>query len=184
MIFAHTLDKVLANEKWQTRRIAKPDEKLYCESGLFGDLVAVRTTSKRTVYAVGKTYAVQPNRGKKAVARIVIVGLRRQRVYEITEQDAQAEGFASRAEFLATWRTIHGQKASLSRSVWVVEFRLQFNELLTTPNPSEILREPAISADQSFDYGDDVSFAIERVSGTHLHCRDYRTIGVGAAIPD
>jgi hypothetical protein len=123
MIFAHTLAKVLLAEKRQTRRIAKPNEKLCSEKGLTGDHIFVCAGSRK-VYEVGKSYAVQPNRGKKAVAHIVITGIRREAVRAISEQDAQAEGFASRAEFLAAWRVIHGQKASLNKIVWVIEFDL------------------------------------------------------------
>jgi len=125
MIFAHTLDKVLSAKKWQTRRLIKPKEKLCLEEALFGNYSFVRASGNRKVYEVGKSYAVQPNRGKKAVARIVITGIRREPVRAITEQDARAEGFSSRQDFLATWRAIHGQKTSLNRIVWVIEFELQ-----------------------------------------------------------
>ncbi|MEP7289882.1 MAG: ASCH domain-containing protein [Chloroflexota bacterium] len=104
MIFAYTLDKVLAGEKWQTRRIAKPNEKLY---------------------EVGKSYAVQPNRGKKAVARIMITGLRQEMVGEINEHDAQAEGYESCEAFIAAWQVIHGKRVNLNQIVWVIEFELQ-----------------------------------------------------------
>src|SRR5258708_15396845 len=104
MIFAHTLDKVLSGEKWQTRRPVKPGEKLSCRKDLFGEKICVQAATDRIVYEVGKSYAVQPNRGKKAIARIVVTGIRLQQVRMIGECDALAEGFASRQEFFATWQ--------------------------------------------------------------------------------
>lgn len=119
MIFAHTLDKVLRGEKWQTRRLIKPNETLFQE-----DSNPYVKSGSRIVYQVGKSYAVQPNRGKKSVARIVLTGLRKEPVKAISAEDALAEGFTSRDEFFATWRTIHGKNADLAQEVWVLEFRL------------------------------------------------------------
>ncbi len=128
MIFAHTLDKILRGEKWQTRRLVKPGEQLITNA----DKVAV--VAKRTVYQTGKSYAVQPNRGKKAVARILLTGLRREKVVEISSRDAVAEGFISRDEFLETWHKIHGSNADLQHEVWVLEFELQ---TLKRANPTK-----------------------------------------------
>jgi hypothetical protein len=77
MIFAHTLDQVIQGQKWQTRRLVKASDCLV-------EGVAIQRGTNRILYAVGKTYAVQPNRGKKAVARILLTGLRRERVADIT----------------------------------------------------------------------------------------------------
>lgn len=102
MIFQHTLNKVLSGEKWQTRRLAKPNSQ---------------------PYTVGNLYAVQPARGKPAVARIRITGIRLERVTSITIEDAIAEGFESCEEFLNAWVEIHG-KSALNKMVWVLEFVL------------------------------------------------------------
>jgi len=117
MIFAHTLDQVITGKKRQTRRLVKADEG-------FEDNRRITKKGNRTLYEVGKSYAVQPNRGKKAVARILLTGLRKERVDSITDSDARAEGFSSREAFLATWRAIHGEDVDLSREVWVIEFEL------------------------------------------------------------
>lgn len=82
MIFFHTADKVLSGEKTQTRRL-------------------------KGNYAVGKTYSVQPGRGKKAVARIRITLIRREDVRWICYNDVLAEGFESSREFLALWVKLH-----------------------------------------------------------------------------
>jgi hypothetical protein len=119
MIFAHTLDKVLRGEKWQTRRLVKPNEML-----VQTDAQPYVKSGSRTVYQVGKSYAVQPGRGQKSVARILLTGLRKEAVNAISPEDALAEGFTSRDEFFATWLNIHGKNADLAQDVWVLEFRL------------------------------------------------------------
>jgi hypothetical protein len=112
MIFQHTLDKVLSGWKVQTRRVWKVGEFLI-DDAVVGD--------GRLKWKVGETYAVQPGRGKASVGRIRITGIRLEPVTAISETDASAEGFASRDDFLATWREIHGGD---HHDVWVIEFRL------------------------------------------------------------
>jgi hypothetical protein len=101
MIFQHTWQLILAGRKTQTRRIATDD--------------APR-------WIVGRSYAVQPGRTQRAVGRIVVTALRKERLDDISEADAQAEGYNSREEFIATWRRIHG-KYDPDTEVWVIEFR-------------------------------------------------------------
>lgn len=117
MIFAYTLEQVISGQKSQTRRLAKPDEVLHDQSRVM--------KGKRVLYEVGRSYAVQPNRGKKSVARIVLTGLKKEPVSKISDADAQAEGYKTRAEFLTAWRTIHGKNADLNAEVWVLAFKLQ-----------------------------------------------------------
>jgi len=119
MIFAHTLEAVLLGKKHQTRRIVKPNEVLVPEVGAYRVM-----SGKRAVYQVGKNYAVQPNRGKKSVARILMTGIRHEPIAHISEADAIAEGFASRQAFINTWQAIHGKTTDLEQMVWVLEFRL------------------------------------------------------------
>ena len=121
MQFTHTFKAILDGSKTQTRRIIKPGE-YSNEWHLDGDddlrineILAPRTkpdkygmTIGRQVYGVGKTYAVQPGRGKKAVGRFRITGLRREDVREISVEDAKAEGwkhgsFDKAANYPALW---------------------------------------------------------------------------------
>lgn len=118
IIFAHTLDKLLHGGKTQTRRVVKPDESFDT------DRRAIVKGNKRTMYRVGKTYAVQPGRTRKAVARILITDIRKEAVSRITEADAIAEGYVSTDEFFASWHNIHGKNADLNREVWVMTFKL------------------------------------------------------------
>jgi hypothetical protein len=128
MIFAHTLESVLSGAKTQTRRLVKAGE------SLTADGTCICAASGRKLYQVGRTYAVQPGRGKRAVARIRIVGLRHESLGDISAEDARAEGFSSPSAFLEAWRAIHGARTSLSAEVWIIAFRLEClvaNELET-----------------------------------------------------
>ncbi len=119
MIFQYTLDLLLSGRKTQTRRIAKAGE-----TAIPADdrIIAVQTHG-RDKYRVGKTYAVQPSRTAASVARIRLIGLKRERAGDISLEDAQAEGYASREEFFATWQQIHGANA-LDLAVWALTFEL------------------------------------------------------------
>lgn len=79
---------VMAGAKTQTRRL---------------------TRGRRCSYKVGKTYAVQPGRGKHAIGRLRVTDVRFQRVGEISDSDARREGFSSADEFVAYWRGLHGE---------------------------------------------------------------------------
>lgn len=87
MIFQHTWAQVLAGAKTQTRRIAK---------------------GASPPWRVGRSYAVQPGRGKHALGRILVTAVRREPLGRLSAGDVRAEGYASRAEFEATWASMHG----------------------------------------------------------------------------
>jgi hypothetical protein len=161
MIFAHTLDKVIEGKKWQTRRPVKVGEQ-------FEDGRRITKLGKRTMYEIGKSYAVQPNRGKKAVARILLTGLRKERIESITDADAKAEGFSSWEDFIATWRNIHGQNADLSCEVWVFEF-----ELCTIIDESfRTLHENRNSANRGTHNNHDVSTPVSPIPRTRMYGGD------------
>lgn len=102
MIFQHTINKVLRKEKTQTRRPVM----IYHDFNVLDSLVW-DTVTHRTIYQIGKTYAAQPGRGKPAVARIRITGIKREDVRGISDEDVRAEGFDSYAEFIITWCQMH-----------------------------------------------------------------------------
>lgn len=147
MLFIHTWEKVLSGEKTQTRRLVKPEHEVN-HWRLNGDdddainEVMVRrekpTSSGdvwRNVWCEGNTYAVQPGRGKKAVGRIRITGIRREYVQDIHDADAIAEGCTGdkihmvtpRDEYADLWDTIHtkpGTRWADNPSVWVLTFEV------------------------------------------------------------
>lgn len=119
MIFQHTIDKVLSGEKTQTRRIVKPGEDNVRRYSVYSNQPAIETVvnGDRVVYQIGKDYAVQPGRGKPAVARIRVTGLRREDVRTISDDDVKAEGFSSREEFLYAWVSMHDANAAFCEDV-------------------------------------------------------------------
>lgn len=66
---------------------------------------------KASIYQVGKSCAVQPGRGQRAIGRIRITGIRREDVRDISDEDARAEGFASKWQFWETWTEMHDPRA-------------------------------------------------------------------------
>lgn len=103
------VELVLAGRKTQTRRPVKFTHN-------WRTLVV-----KPCAYAVGKTYAVQPGRGKHAVARIRVLEVTRVPVNPIDARDAVAEGFASREAFLDWWRDFYGDTVG---DCWRIRFEL------------------------------------------------------------
>jgi hypothetical protein len=114
MIFQQTHGLVLSGRKTQTRRVYNQDT-----DHMGGKIVGAGANVKflHELYSKGRLkwgawceYAVQPGRGKPAVGRIRITGMSIERLQNITEADARAEGVASIEEFQALWETIHGKK--------------------------------------------------------------------------
>lgn len=120
MIFQHTLLQVLSGNKWQTRRVISPHDEAV--RGRYNRIEAVRHNG-RLKWAVGRTYAVQPGRGKPQVARVRVTQIRSEHITRISTADAIAEGFSSRQAFLRAWTEIHGEDG-LSYRVWIVKFEL------------------------------------------------------------
>lgn len=74
-------------------------------------------------YKAGKTYAVQPGRGKKAIGRIRILSVRPETMTDLDDDEARLEGFANTREFVAKWLGIYG-KGSWLDIVWRIEFEV------------------------------------------------------------
>jgi len=100
MFFVHTWQKVLDGSKTQTRRL------------------------KRGPYQVGKTYAVQPSRGHKAIARIRIKRVWEQGLDDVTQAQVRAEGFTTWLDFASTFRRLNRLSPFAWPTVWAFEFEL------------------------------------------------------------
>lgn len=120
MIFQHTLTQVLQGRKTQTRRLLRANEEAV--RGQHNRIEAVLHNG-RTKWRVGQTYAVQPSRNAAQVARIKITHIDSELITDISTEDAIAEGYDTRAEFLAIWETIHGANR-FDTLVWVLTFEL------------------------------------------------------------
>lgn len=85
MIFRPELARaILRGVKSQTRRPVKPGE-------------------DRCRYRPGGSYAVQPGRTRPAIGRMIVTRVERERLVEITHDDARAEGFRGVPEFARYW---------------------------------------------------------------------------------
>lgn len=102
MIFAPDMvDEILAGRKTVTRRPYKGGD---CR------------------YVPGRTYAVQPGRGKAGVARIQIVDVDLQCLGHIDNADARREGFPDKGAFMAYWRRLYDGQFFRGQLVWRIEF--------------------------------------------------------------
>ena len=123
MQFSETWQDVLAGRKTMTRRTAKPTDRPIPAPPVDARVDAVYGP-KMLKWAVGRTYPVQPGRGKRAVGRIRIEEIRYcERAGEISEEDAYAEGFESAAAFRAVYGRLNGA-GSLDAPCWGLHFDL------------------------------------------------------------
>jgi hypothetical protein len=98
------IEKIMSQEKTETRRPVKD--------------------GKPCRYEAGKSYALQPGRGLKAVGRVLVREVRREKLGDIGEIGAKREGFVNRGEFLDYWRELYGS-VDLEQEVWVIRFSLE-----------------------------------------------------------
>lgn len=113
MIFQHTIDNVLNGTKTMTRRLIKGGQKLVMVESAFGGHrpIYVQTPAGRVLYRISSTYAAQPSRTKKGVARIQITNIKHEDVRYISKQEAKCEGFGSIDAFLMIWCEMHDPQA-------------------------------------------------------------------------
>jgi hypothetical protein len=102
MFRSEMLAKVLAGKKTQTRRPLRP----HCFR-----------------YQAGRSYAVTPGRGKRAVARILVLDVHEERLGDITLAGARAEGFKSTLEFKLYWDGL-SRGLDIDSPVQVITFEL------------------------------------------------------------
>ncbi|HZN72486.1 MAG TPA: ASCH domain-containing protein [Micromonosporaceae bacterium] len=75
---------------------------------------------ERCAYQPGRSYAIQPGRGKPAVGRAVFVSVRREQLGELDDAEAQREGFPDWQTFEETWEQLNG-RYDPTAEVWRVE---------------------------------------------------------------
>lgn len=103
MIFSGGLaEKVLDGTKTVTRRPTK-----------FGE--------DECRYKVGQTYAVQPRRGHHQVGRIKVLSVSLDRPNNISQTEAEREGFDSAQGFFDKWVGLYG---GVRGFCWRIEFEL------------------------------------------------------------
>jgi len=132
MIFKATCQQVLDGTKTQTRRPVKPGETAWWPLGEYY-INSVTDRNCRLKWELGRSYAVQPGRGKKSVGRIRILKIRRERLWDIQDEDIRAEGVLTEntldttiwGDFMALWAEIYKKKPYRwedNPEVWVLEF--------------------------------------------------------------
>ena len=86
-------DKILNGEKTQTRRLFREGDYTWLAPGSAGARITeVCDRNHRVKWQVGRSYAVQPGRGKKTIGRFKLLAIRRELLQEITADDARTEG--------------------------------------------------------------------------------------------
>jgi hypothetical protein len=116
MIFRQ-IEELKSGRKTKTRRVAKDNEVLigYMPGTRFHRCVAVVNEDgmpMRIKYQAGRTYPVIPKMFQKPVGRHTITGIKEERLHDITEEEAIAEGVNSVAEYKALWESINTQKGT------------------------------------------------------------------------
>jgi hypothetical protein len=115
-LFQHTLKQLLTGQKTETSRLALPEpDGTSCKGTEMiqypnGTKSVMRGADMRWFpkWQVGKDYAIQPNRGVKAVGRYRIEDIWWQDVRSLSNAQVQAEGFASYDDFMRLWIRMHG----------------------------------------------------------------------------
>lgn len=145
--------KLLAGEKFQTRRIA---QNMYDKAFMAGDVLWVRETwgiakghSNKIVYAVDRPEGVPRSRWferpkpsihmPKSVSRLTlpVTALRIECLQDISEADARAEGVGSVAEYRDLWDQLNSSRKPwrMNPLVFVVNFeilKINVNDYLKT----------------------------------------------------
>jgi len=134
-------EKILSGQKTQHRVIVKKGEFFEGADPIDGYPAGVYrwlnnfAMSARAVYAVGKTYAVQPERGHLAVGRIRITGIRHEDVRTISDEDVLAEGHDLRAAFWLAWCEMNDKPAI--RTWMQSETEHRFRDWLNEKRPAK-----------------------------------------------
>lgn len=136
MMFIHTWQQVMDGSKSLTSRIVKsePDgtsvrgEMLQFPTGI-PTIVRGNGIKWCTKWQVGKTYAVQPGRGKPAIGHIQLLTIRQYDVRDITADEARREGFNSEYGFWIVWTAIHLPKKYAFKPISISQIA-SYKELL------------------------------------------------------
>jgi hypothetical protein len=138
-IFQHTLKSLLTEMKTETSRLALPEsdgeimigtEMLRYPNGVKAVCQGrhMRWTPK---WVVGQDYAIQPNRGVKAVGRYRIEDIWKQDVRTLSDAQIASEGFLSEVGFLMVWCAMHDKSFSK-------EYKRRPRALQMDSRPSEL----------------------------------------------
>lgn len=118
MIFQHTAPWVLEQSpntgkpKTLTSRPVRDGDYIHLRD-LDGNILLVKDGQMRIKYVAGQTYAIQPGRGKPALARFILTRIERaEYAGRVTQAQAEAEGFATPKAFRDVWMSLYGLAAT------------------------------------------------------------------------
>lgn len=132
------LEKVKTGDKTNTRRLKKDGERLVIDPD---GTKTVYDKRGRIKWQTGRDYGCWPGRGLRSECRYDLTDLREEIAGDISEQDARAEGFANREEFLAAWDEING-KGKRDKVVWVHVWRnVKLEAVPTAPMTRETFEQ-------------------------------------------
>ena len=133
----YLVEAILRGKKTQTRRLKKPTHSVVLhDNRIIAVYSKITRQSNRLLWRVENTYAVQPGRGKKAIGRLHLLSIRHERLQDITEDDAAAEGISRRPgpyilDFAHLWDSINtrvGTRWQDNPVVFVLTFELVIPE--------------------------------------------------------
>lgn len=122
MIFAvpKHIEEIFEGRKTQTRRRWQDGDVLVAAEY---DVPTQLFRKDKLKYQVGGVYSIQPGRGKKGVGHIEIIDIRKEKVSDISESDAIAEGGYTCQEYLDLWRKMY--KVDPQQDwCWVISFKV------------------------------------------------------------
>lgn len=138
------IDKIKGGAKTQTRRPVKWDDLMalgYVDGRFPDDPDWQRTVERVSRWKAGRSYAIQPGRGRVQVGRVTVTAVRVERLGDLGAEDARREGFArkgigSTSMFFDYWRDLYGD-VDEDQFVWVISFVYGHDQLrlLSTPVP-------------------------------------------------
>ena len=100
-------EAILQGKKTQTRRLPTTNGAVLYDND--NTIIAVYQNG-RLRWKVGRTYAIQPGRGKKAIGRLHLLGIRQEPLQAINWRDARNEGLADAnptKAFVSLWNDIN-----------------------------------------------------------------------------
>lgn len=130
--FQHTLKALLEGRKTETSRIIKGNQLWYPNLGVVADSNN-HGWNNRTVWAIGKDYAIVPRRGVHSVGRYRVEAIWRQDVRTLTREQAKAEqvgnvpldmGSEWKFNFLQLWTQMHDKKFAFKFDPQIVDYRI------------------------------------------------------------
>lgn len=117
MFLPRCTKKILDGKKIQARQLAQKGDTFSCTEENWG----VWQENGYCKCYIGQLLSLWPIDGKRQRGHTIVTNIHLERLGNISEADAHAEGYASVQEYIDTWRKIYGEWIP-NQEVWVVGF--------------------------------------------------------------